>query len=290
MVSERDLTRLLKAINPKLHQGVFVFCELPDHLVPEGLEVLAMFQEDEATTVVVAEEQAARTGLLGRLPSAWITIGASSDLAAVGFLAVITARMAAAGISVNVVSASRHDHLFVPVAMADKAMAVLATLDELRRPRRIGPIEETASVDAIVEVRPAELTDAKALVGLWQMCGLQFESGRVMVELENCARLNGELVLVATAGADIVGSLWASYDGRRGWIQRLATHPTRRGRGIARALVAEAEGRLAGLGATKVNLLIEPDNASVGPFYESLGYERDELIFMERWLDRAMGV
>jgi ribosomal protein S18 acetylase RimI-like enzyme len=87
-----------------------------------------------------------------------------------------------------------------------------------------------------------------------------------------------------------VGSLWATYDGRRGWIQRLATDPEHRGQGIARALMAEAEGRLDRLGATKVNLLIEPDNAGIAGFYEKFGYERDQLIFMERWLDPAMGV
>ena len=290
MCQERDLLRLLKAINPQLHDGVFVFCDLPDRLVPAGLDVLAMFREDEATTVIVAEEQATAHGLLGRLPSAWITLGASSDLAAVGFLAVITARMAAAGISVNVISACRHDHLFVPVAMANKAMAVLTTLEELCQPRRIRSVVDTASADAIVEARPAEPADVGALTALWRLCGLRFDSSRVASELKNCARLHGELVLVATVGADLVGSLWASYDGRRGWIQRVATHPARRGEGIARALVYEAERRLALLGATKVNLLIEPDNASVVPFYEALGYERDALIFMERWPGSAMGV
>jgi ribosomal protein S18 acetylase RimI-like enzyme len=54
--------------------------------------------------------------------------------------------------------------------------------------------------------------------------------------------------------------------------------------------MAEAEGRLDRLGATKVNLLIEPDNAGIAGFYEKFGYERDQLIFMERWLDPAMGV
>jgi hypothetical protein len=32
-------------------------------------------------------------------------------------------------------------------------------------------------------------------------------------------------------------------------------------------------------------MLIEPDNAGVQQFYETLGYGRDALLFMERWLD-----
>jgi hypothetical protein len=46
-----------------------------------------------------------------------------SSLEAVGFLAAITARLAETGISVNVVSAFYHDHLFVPHDRADEALA-----------------------------------------------------------------------------------------------------------------------------------------------------------------------
>jgi ribosomal protein S18 acetylase RimI-like enzyme len=35
----------------------------------------------------------------------------------------------------------------------------------------------------------------------------------------------------------------------------------------------------------EVNLLIETDNAGVQAFYRRRGYERDDLIFMEKWLD-----
>ncbi|HZS88537.1 MAG TPA: hypothetical protein VFE42_13765 [Chloroflexota bacterium] len=44
------------------------------------------------------------------------------------------------------------------------------------------------------------------------------------------------------------------------------------------------ERRLRAKGCEKVNLLIEPTNAQVLSFYEHLGYARDELVFMEKWL------
>lgn len=166
-------------------------------------------------------------------------------------------------------------------------MAALAELQALHRPSKLALTG--AAAEREFTVRPALLSDAEPLGSLWRKCGLHFELARLAGELESCLQLHGALVLVATDGEAIVGSLWASYDGRRGWLQRLATDPTRRGRGIARALVAEAEKRLALLGAAKVNLLIEPDNAGVTGFYEELGYERDELIFMERRLDATMG-
>lgn len=46
----------------------------------------------------------------------------------------------------------------------------------------------------------------------------------------------------------------------------------------------ELEQRLAALGCDKVNLLIEPENGAVQSFYRKLGFSRDELIFMEKWM------
>ncbi len=46
----------------------------------------------------------------------------------VGFLAAITARLAAAGMGVNPVSAYFHDHLFIPADRAGEAMTILEAL------------------------------------------------------------------------------------------------------------------------------------------------------------------
>ena len=43
-----------------------------------------------------------------------ITLDVHSSLESVGFLAAVSARLAAAGIPCNAVSAFHHDHLFVP--------------------------------------------------------------------------------------------------------------------------------------------------------------------------------
>ncbi len=87
--------------------------------------------------------------------------------------------------------------------------------------------------------------------------------------------------------SQIVASIWGTYDGRRGWIQRLATAPDQRGRGFAKRLVTLLEQRFTDIGCHKVNLLIEPDNSAVAAFYESLDYSTDNLTFMERFLSKA---
>ena len=131
---ESDLGNLLGSISPRLNEGSFVFCQVERGEMPPGVEPLAMFQEAEATTVVLTRQQAEAAGLDGAFPSVWITLDVASDLEAVGFLAVITAAMAAEDIGINVVSAYHHDHLFVREDKADRAMSTLRALEALRQP------------------------------------------------------------------------------------------------------------------------------------------------------------
>jgi hypothetical protein len=122
---ERDLDRLLASIDPQLQPGTFVFCEIEHDSRPSDLAVRMEFREHQGTTLIVRAEEADAHGLAGEFPCQWIVIGAHSDLSAVGFLAEITAALAAVGIGANVVSAARHDHLFVPVGQGERAVAVL---------------------------------------------------------------------------------------------------------------------------------------------------------------------
>jgi uncharacterized protein len=131
-------------------------------------------------------------------------------------------------------------------------------------------------------IRSATVRDAASLAELWRTAGLRFRPELVVGELASV--LGQELVLVYEEAGQVTGTVFGTYDGRRGWVHRLATRPDRRGHGIASALLTELERRLLALGCPKVNLLIEPDNAAVAGFYATLGYQRDDLLFMEKWL------
>lgn len=126
MAAERDLDALLRQMKPELQPGTFVFCTIaPDDRIPAALDPLLTFREQEGTTLVILREEAEAAGLRYAFASRLITLTVHSALDAVGFLAAITARLAAAGISVNVVSAFHHDHLFIAVDKADEAMVIL---------------------------------------------------------------------------------------------------------------------------------------------------------------------
>lgn len=92
------------------------------------------------------------------------------------------------------------------------------------------------------------------------------------------------LVLIAQDDRGVIGSVFGADDGRRRWLNRLATRPDARGEGVAGALVAALESALRAVGCRKLNLLVTPDNARVVSFYRHHGYAVDELIFMETFL------
>ncbi|WP_274627009.1 ACT domain-containing protein [Arvimicrobium flavum] len=129
MSGEKDLGRLLATMRPALLPGEFVFAILPHGRdIPQGVQPVMSFREAEGMTLIVSAGSAEAAGMSPTFPSRMITLQIHSSLEAVGFLAAITARLAAAGISVNPVSAYHHDHLFVPADRADEAMRLLEAM------------------------------------------------------------------------------------------------------------------------------------------------------------------
>lgn len=129
MPGETDVAMLLATMQPVLRAEAYVFCTItPSELASLSATPLGMFREREGVTVIMTVPAAQQIGLLTDSTWAYIELTVHSALTAVGFLAVISQRLAEAGISVNVVSAYYHDHLFVPWEQREQAMAVLCEL------------------------------------------------------------------------------------------------------------------------------------------------------------------
>jgi hypothetical protein len=123
-----DLPDLLRSLSPRRREGVFVFVHVASGEPLPDLAPLMTFQEAEGITMIVDQEQGDAHGLKGSFPSTMITLDVRSALHAVGLLAAVTSRLAAAGIAVNAVSAFHHDHLFVPLDRAGEALRLLQEL------------------------------------------------------------------------------------------------------------------------------------------------------------------
>jgi len=126
MKAETNLQKLLATMQPELHSGEFVFATVsPTDSKEIQDEAWGWFRESEGITLILEKNTATAAHLEFAFPSRLITLTVHSSLEAVGFLAVITEKLAAAGISVNTISAYYHDHLFVPSEKADTAIEIL---------------------------------------------------------------------------------------------------------------------------------------------------------------------
>ena len=123
-----DLPTLLRRLRPERQPGVFVFATVSEGALPSSLAPVATFHEHEGLSVVVEESQALATGLRPLFRASWIMLTVPSDLQAVGLTAAVATALTDAGISCNVIAASCHDHLFVPVEQTDRALAALEAL------------------------------------------------------------------------------------------------------------------------------------------------------------------
>jgi uncharacterized protein len=128
MPGEKDLSTLLRFMQPVLNSGDYVFCTVADISAVDMDAVLFLFKETEAITVVTTRATADRLKLAYSFVAAWITLTIHSSLEAVGLTAAFSAALAREGISCNVVAAYFHDHIFVDVKDAGKAMQVLQQL------------------------------------------------------------------------------------------------------------------------------------------------------------------
>jgi len=128
VAGETDLHKLIRDMTPTLNPGEYVFCPVERADVPIDWKPLGWFREQEAATVILPRSRADALGLDYSFVGTWITLNVHSALEAVGLTAAVSHALTQAGISCNIVAAYHHDHLFVPVHEAKRAVEVLQAL------------------------------------------------------------------------------------------------------------------------------------------------------------------
>lgn len=126
-----------------------------------------------------------------------------------------------------------------------------------------------------MEIRALTDADVEPVIDLWHETGLTRPWNDPRADIRRARAVWPELLLVAVDRDTVVGAVMAGYDGHRGWLYYLASTPARRGEGIGRRLVQEAEARLEALGCPKVMLMVRPGNDAVLDFYDDLDYTRE---------------
>lgn len=117
-------------------------------------------------------------------------------------------------------------------------------------------------------------------------CRLTLSPSDSREAIEKKLQRDPELFLVATEQDQLIGAVMGAFDGRRGWVYHLAVDPQCQGKQIGRLLMNELEERMRAVGCDKMNLLVAQDNVRVGAFYQKLGFTRDDVFFMGKWINR----
>jgi ribosomal protein S18 acetylase RimI-like enzyme len=153
----------------------------------------------------------------------------------------------------------------------------------------MGPARRPADRDRpgpqVTAIRPYREADEAAVIALWQACGLTRPWNPPAADIAFARSSgHGELFLAEDAG-EIVGSVMVGHDGHRGWVYYLAAAASRRQEGLGRRLMAAAEEWLTARGVRKCELMIRSSNEAAAGFYARLGYDREPVLVMSRWLD-----
>ena len=127
-----DSQSMLAGMTPVLTEGEFVFCSINEtDVIGRAMPMaLGSFMEAEGLTVILPRADAKALGFDDTLPMRRITLEVFSALDGVGLTAGVAAALAAENIPCNMVAAYHHDHVFVPAAMAERAIAVLRELQQ----------------------------------------------------------------------------------------------------------------------------------------------------------------
>ncbi len=128
-------------------------------------------------------------------------------------------------------------------------------------------------------VRRATTADAAAVLELWRVAEAvpSVTDDEAAIELLLATAPDGLLVVDAPDGR-IIGSVVAGFDGWRASLYRLAVHPEHRRRGVATALVEEAEHRFRAAGCRRVSVLVMRDHADAVACWAALDYEPDDRV------------
>ena len=136
-------------------------------------------------------------------------------------------------------------------------------------------------------VRKTVITDYNQMHELWLSC-----TGMGLNNLDDSEKgiaafiaRNPDTCFVAEENSQIIGTIMAGNDGRRGYIYHMAVSPDFRNRGVASRLLESVVTELTDLGIAKAALVVYGQNDAGNAFWESQGFKvRTDLVYRDKLL------
>ena len=124
----------------------------------------------------------------------------------------------------------------------------------------------------MIEMRPAAPADAAAVLALWRDAESAVTVTDDVDAVETLIAHDGDALIVAVVGGQIVGSVDA-WDGWRGEIYRLAVAPSNRRQGLANRLLDAAFESLPRRGARRIACIVVADDVLARGFWDASEFE-----------------
>ena len=125
-------------------------------------------------------------------------------------------------------------------------------------------------------IRPITIEDHSKLIPFWK-------TNYFVNEMDSYERFklflkkNPGLSILAEAGGQIVGSALGSFDGRRGYLQKLVVEKKYRKQGLGQRLVSEIIKKLKSLDTLYIPINVEQEYVS---FYSRCGFKKTTQVSM----------
>ncbi len=130
-----------------------------------------------------------------------------------------------------------------------------------------------------IEFISATDVDPQKIIDFWKQNDITVSPSDSPQEVKQASRLHPQLFIVGrTPDSRIIGTVWGTFDGRRGYIAHLAVDLPYRRSGLGSLLMEQVENEFKKMNCYKIHLFVEEHNAGVGDYYRRLGYaERTDL-------------
>lgn len=123
-------------------------------------------------------------------------------------------------------------------------------------------------IDSRVKLERATTEAIRDMLNLWQSIpGLGVGLGDDEHSLQVFMSRNPATCLLLKNDEQIIGTVLAGYDGRRGYIYHLAVHPQFQQKGYGKWLLNQVLSELKALGAKKIHLFVYRNNEKAISFY-----------------------